>query len=141
LLQYNPAYRLELELTRKSLRVAVDAGSTNLTDLQDALSHLPVSQLQGTNGAVLVSGGVTILDNTQRLIAKVDTKNLNGNLVLPLMRGLLAGLNQALGPETSSLERGYEPRFMPATLIIEAEPWQRNWLWFQGHCKRGPVSI
>src|SRR4051812_32016726 len=71
LLQYNPAYRLELELSRKSLRVAVDAGSTNLADLRDALSHLPVSQLQGTNGTILVTGGVTILDNAQRLIAKI----------------------------------------------------------------------
>lgn len=100
-LQQYPQYRPQFELARKSLRALVAAGSGSPADLQKALAGLPVAQLRGQTGAIAVSSAVTIIDAAGKHLATMDKAQVWSNYVQPVATGLLAGLEQALGPEAA----------------------------------------
>lgn len=96
-LMYNPAYRPILVNVEVGLQGLIDAGSGNVADLQKILSQLPVGTLQGTNGAILISGGITLIDLAGQKLTQNGTNNVWAGYVLPIATGLHAGLAQTLG--------------------------------------------
>jgi hypothetical protein len=90
--------REQFELARTSLRALVSAGGGDIAALQNALSDLPIKQLSGTNGQVIVSGAVVLIDAAGKELLKLDSKGIYPNYVQPVAQGLLAGLDVALGP-------------------------------------------
>lgn len=96
-LKSHPLDRPKFELARLSLRGLIAAGNGSPADLQAALSSLPISQLSGENGSVIVANAVVILDAAQKKIAELDRAQVWSGFVLPVAQGLLAGLDQALG--------------------------------------------
>lgn len=97
-LQNHNADRTSFELARTSLKALIATGSGSPADLQAALSQLPVKQLQGSQGAVIVQGAVVLLNAAGTQLAKLDKQEVWANYVQPVARGLLAGLDQAMGP-------------------------------------------
>lgn len=96
-MQAHPENRAEFELARTSLRSLVAAGNGSVADLQQALSDLPIKQLSGSSGQVIVSGAVVLIDAAGKELAKLDSAGVWSFYVQPVAQGLLAGLDQALG--------------------------------------------
>jgi hypothetical protein len=99
-LQQRPQDKPQFLTARTSLRALVAAGSGSVADLQAALAGLPIKQLQGSNGVVLVDSAVTLIDAAGRELAKLDSKQIWSNYVQPIAQGILDGLDQALGPQS-----------------------------------------
>lgn len=96
-LQGHPNDREAFTLARTSLRALIATGTGSPADLQAALASLPISQLQGSGGAVIVSGAVVLLDAAGRQLTALDSKQIWSGYVLPVAQGLEAGLSQGLG--------------------------------------------
>lgn len=96
-LQTHPEFRPQLELTLTSLRTLVAAGTGSVADLHNALSQLPVTALQGTNGTIVVSGAVVLIDAARNELARFDKNGIWSYYVQPVATGLRDGLAQALG--------------------------------------------
>ncbi len=97
----NPSHAADRDkfvLARTSLKGLVAAGSGSAADLQAALAMLPISQLSGNNGAVLVSGAVVLIDAAGKQITSLGNGTVWNGYVLPVATGLIAGFDQALGP-------------------------------------------
>ena len=94
-----PQDRGPMQLAQTSLKALIAAGSGNPADLQAALSSLPIAQLKGTQGAVIVAGAVTIIDAAGKQLATMDKAQVYNSYVLPVAKGVLAGLDQALGTQ------------------------------------------
>lgn len=99
-LSSHPQDRAQFELARTSLAALVALGNGSPADLQVALSGLPIAQLKGTQGSVIVSGAVVLLDTAGRELAKVDSSKIYDDFVKPVAQGLIAGLDQALSVAT-----------------------------------------
>lgn len=99
-LSSHPQDRAQFEFARTSLAALVALGNGSPADLQAALSGLPIVQLKGTQGSVIVSGAVVLLDTAGRELAKVDSSKIYDDFVKPVAQGLLAGLDQALSVAT-----------------------------------------
>lgn len=96
-LQGHPNDRQAFTLARTSLRALIATGTGSPADLQAALASLPITQLQGSGGAVIVSGAVVLLDAAGRQLTALDKKQVWSSYVLPIAQGLEAGLTQTLG--------------------------------------------
>lgn len=92
----HPENRPEFELARTSLAALIATGNGTPADLQAALAQLPIKQLEGSSGAVIISGAVVLLDAAGRQLVKLDSKQVWSAYVEPVAQGLLAGLDQAL---------------------------------------------
>lgn len=106
----HPEDRDKFELARKSLKTLIATGNGNAADLQAALAALPIKQLQGDKGVIIVSSAVTVLTLAGKELAKLDKGQVYSLYVLPVAQGLLDGLDQALGPEVKA------PVFSPGVL-------------------------
>jgi hypothetical protein len=93
----DPETRAQFVLVQASLRTLVSAGSGDLAQLQAALSDLPIKQLSGTNGQVIVGGAVVLIDAAGKQLLKLDSKGIYPHYVQPVAQGVLAGLDIALG--------------------------------------------
>ena len=98
-LQANPQYRPAFQLARTSLKALLAAGNGTPADLKAALDSLPIAQLKGNQGAVIVSSAVTLIDIAGRQLQAADKQQVWASYVQPIATGLLAGLDQALGPQ------------------------------------------
>lgn len=95
----NPQDADKFDLARKSLRGLLAVGGGTVADLQKALSLLPVDQLTGTNGQVIVTAASVVISQAGQWALRFDTKNIWPDYVEPLARGLADGLDAALPPE------------------------------------------
>ena len=118
-LQTNPQYRPAFDQARLALEGLVAAGSGSPSDLQDVLSRLPVKQLQGTNGAIVVQQAVVILNAARAELAKLDKAQVYSGYVQPIAQGLLAGLDQALGVPASAPAAPAMPRVEPVPADLQ----------------------
>jgi len=101
-LQTNPQYRPAFELARTSIKALLAAGNGSPADLQAALAGLPLAQLKGTQGALIVSSAVTLIDLAGRQLQAADKKQVWATYVQPVAQGIADGLDQALGPTPST---------------------------------------
>lgn len=99
----HPNDRAQFELARTSLSALIATGKGSAADLQAALSNLPIKQLSGTNGSVIVTTAAILISKGGQQLAKLDTAGVWNNYVEPVAQGLLDGLNQALGTPQSSI--------------------------------------
>lgn len=88
--------REQFDMARKSLRALIATGNGSAADLQAALQSLPIKQLQGQKGVIIVSSAVTVLTIAGKELAKLDKGQVYSLYVLPVAQGLLDGLDQAL---------------------------------------------
>lgn len=95
-LQAHPEYRTQFELAQVSVHALLAAGSGSPADLQAALSGLPIAQLKGQQGAIIVSSAVTLIDLAGAELKGVDSKQVWSNFVQPVAQGIANGLDQAL---------------------------------------------
>jgi len=96
-LQSNPQDRDKFVLAQKSLQALIASGSGDVAGLQNALTTLPIKQLQGTQGAIIVANAVTVINIASKELTKLDKNQVASLYVLPIAQGLLDGLNQTLG--------------------------------------------
>lgn len=102
-LQTNPQYRPAFDQARLALALIVATHSGSPADLQLALANLPVKELQGTNGAVAVRGATLVISLARAELTRLDKQQIGSLYVQPIARGLLAGMNEALGvPATTA---------------------------------------
>lgn len=97
LLQQKPEYRPQLELARMSVKALLATGNGSPAELQAALSGLPIKQLQGNQGALIVTSAVTLIDAAGARLKAVDSKQVWASYVQPIAQGIANGLDQALG--------------------------------------------
>lgn len=97
-LKAHPEDRAEFELTRTSLRALIAAGSFSTTDLTQALSALPIGELRGDTGAIIVGAAVTLWDAYGRELASLDQDKVFETYVLPVAQSILEGLDAGLAP-------------------------------------------
>lgn len=119
-LKSNPQYRPEFELTRLALEQLIAAGSGSPSDLQAALAKLPIKELQGQNGAILVQQAVVVLNAARAKLAELDKAQVYSGYVQPIAQGLLAGLDQALGVPPSAPAAPPVPRATAVPANLEA---------------------
>lgn len=93
----HPNDRAQFETARASLRVLLGAGKGSAADLQVALSSLPIKQLSGTNGSVIVTTAAILISKGGQQLAKLDTAGVWSYYVEPVAQGLADGLDQTLG--------------------------------------------
>lgn len=106
-------YHGELVLTYRALDAFVTAGSGDVVGLQAALSNLPVTALQGTNGAVLNQGGSIVINQAGQFLLKLDKNQIGKDYIMPIATGLRDGLRQALGANPQS-RIDYRSEFLTA---------------------------
>lgn len=99
-LQNRPQDRDLFELTRTSLQTLIAAGTFSVADLKAALQKLPIKQLQGTQGSVIVGEAVILWDEYGTELAALDSSQIFNTYVLPVAQALLEGLDLALGGAT-----------------------------------------
>jgi hypothetical protein len=92
----NPQDADKFDMARKSLRGLLAVGGGTVADLQKALSLLPVDQLTGTNGQVIVTAASVVISQAGQWALRFDTKNIWPDYIEPLARGLADGLDAAL---------------------------------------------
>jgi hypothetical protein len=97
-LKDHPNDRAKFELARTSLKGLVAAGSGSPADLQAALQSLPISELNGTQGAVIISSAVVLMDRAGQQLVGLDKSQIWSRYVAPIAMGLAAGLDQGLIP-------------------------------------------
>jgi hypothetical protein len=97
-LQAYPQYRPAFVAARDGLRLISITNGISADDLASVLKLIPVKQLQGTNGSLLMSGGgVMVFGLLQGEIGKVDKKQLMARDVAPLAGCIAAGMTAGLG--------------------------------------------
>jgi hypothetical protein len=94
----HPADRTKFLLVRNSLQTLIAAGNFNATALTAALQSLPVTQLQGPSGTLIVGEAVILWDQYGQQLASLDKAQVFNTYVLPVAQSILDGLNMALGP-------------------------------------------
>lgn len=99
-LKAHPEQREAFVMAQKSLRALLAVGQGSQEDLAAALKALPIKQLQGDQGAVIVSGAIVLLDTAGRQLAARDQAHVWENWVRPVGAGVLQGLDQVLTPQS-----------------------------------------
>jgi hypothetical protein len=97
----HPEARPAFEAARNSLAALVAAGTFSASDLTAALQNLPVKELQGAQGSLVVGEAVILWDEYGQQLANLDKAKVFPTYILPVAQALLDGLNMALGPATS----------------------------------------
>jgi hypothetical protein len=94
----HPEARPQFELVRTSLKTLIAAGTFSAADLTAALQSLPVKELQGSDGTLIVGEAVLLWDEYGQALATLDQSKIFDTYLLPVARAIVAGLDQALGP-------------------------------------------
>jgi hypothetical protein len=95
-LSNHPQDRQAFILAQTSLKALIATGNGSPAELQSALASLPIKELNGTNGSVIVAGAVVLIDAAGRQLLKLDKAQVWSAYVEPIAQGLAAGLDQAL---------------------------------------------
>lgn len=93
----HPEDRPKFEKARASLQALIAAGTFSVGDLKAALQALPVSEMQGDAGRLVIGEAVVLWDTYGRQLATLDQAQVFNGYVLPVAQALLDGLNLALG--------------------------------------------
>lgn len=94
----HPESREKFETARTSLRILIASGTFTAADLTAALQALPVKELQGAEGTMLVGEVVILWDAYGRQLASLDKAKVFDTYILPVAKAVLEGLDMALGP-------------------------------------------
>lgn len=90
----HPDDRQYFEAARTSLKLLLATDTINPADFTAALQGLPIKELQGPNGALIVGSAVILYDAYLR-----ENVNLDANVYLrPVITAVAQGLDRALGP-------------------------------------------
>lgn len=98
----HPNDRQAFETARTSVKALIAAGTFTSADLTAALQALPIKELQGGNGTLIVGEAVTIWDSYGRLLTSLDKAQAFQQFILPFAQAVANGLDQALGPVGST---------------------------------------
>jgi len=94
----HPQARPQFETARTSLRALIAAGTFSASDLTAALQALPIKELQGDEGTLIVGEAVILWDSYGVQLADLDKAKVFATYILPVAQALLDGLDMALGP-------------------------------------------
>lgn len=86
-----------ITLVRDALKTLVAAGNFNAADLTTALQALPIKQLQGESGSLIVGEAVILWDQYGRQLANLDKAQVTQTYLLPVAQSIEDGLTMALG--------------------------------------------
>jgi hypothetical protein len=93
----HPEAREQFELARTSLRGLIALGSFSAGDLTTALQTLPIQELKGENGTLLVGEAIVLWDTYGRQLASLDKAQVFEGYIKPVSQAILDGLDMALG--------------------------------------------
>ena len=96
----HPQDRAKFETARTALKALIAAGTFTAADLKNALQSLPVAELQGSEGSLVIGEAVVLWDVYGRQLASLDKAQVFSTYILPVAQSILDGLNLALGPGT-----------------------------------------
>jgi hypothetical protein len=94
----HPDDRTKFVMARDSLRALIAAGTFSSADLKAVLQQLPIKELQGSEGVLIVGEVVILWDRYGRQLASLDKAQVFETYILPVAQSILDGLNLALGP-------------------------------------------
>lgn len=98
----HPQDRQSFELARTSVKGLIAAGSFTSADLTTALQGLPIQELKGAEGTLIVGEAVVLWDQYGRMLASLDKAQAFKTFVLPFAQAIADGLDLALGPPTAA---------------------------------------
>lgn len=104
-MQQHPDHRAAYEVAALALTRLVDASNWDAKEFAAVLAKLPVKQLQGSQGALLVQGTVLLWD----LMGQTLFDPTSPNALKAMITAVRDGLNQALGPASAVLIRSKPP--------------------------------
>lgn len=93
----HPNDRQAFETARTSVKALIAAGIFTSADLSAALQGLPIKELQGSEGTLIVGEAVMLWDTYGRLLANLDKAQAFKTFVLPFAQAVADGLDMALG--------------------------------------------
>ena len=93
----HPQARPQFETARLAVRTLLAAGSFSPADLTAALQALPIKELQGDQGTLVVGEAVILWDTYGQQLANLDKAKVFETYIKPVAQGLLDGLDMALG--------------------------------------------
>lgn len=94
----HPEARAQFDLARNSLKGLLALGSFSAGDLTSALQNLPIEELKGENGTLIVGEAVVLWDTYGRQLANLDKAQVFEGYIKPVAQAILQGLDMALGP-------------------------------------------
>jgi hypothetical protein len=97
----HPNDRQAFELARTSVKGLIAAGTFSSTDLTAALQGLPLKELKGDSGTLIVGEAVVLWDQYGKMLADLDKAQAFKTFVLPFAQAIADGLDLALGPPGS----------------------------------------
>jgi len=97
-LKSHPQDREKFELARKSITTLIAAGSFDTAALTTALQNLPIRELQGDTGVLIIGGAIELWDVYGRELGKLDQGKVFETYILPVAQSILTGLDLALAP-------------------------------------------
>lgn len=114
----HPEARAQFELARTSLKGLLALGTFSTGDLSAVLSQLPIKELQGENGTLIVGEAVVLWDTYGRQLANLDKAKVFDGYIKPVAQSILDGLNMALGkPQAMSKPAFFiQPKYGYSTL-------------------------
>lgn len=98
----HPQDRPAFLLARNSLSALIAAGNFSAGDLTAALQALPIQQLQGSQGTLIMGEAVMLWDQYGKQLATLDKNQVFAGYVLPVAQSILNGLNMALASPASA---------------------------------------
>jgi hypothetical protein len=92
----HPQDRPKFELARNSLQALIAAGTFSAEDLTRALQSLPIKQLEGEKGILIVGTAVSLWDAYGQQLVELDKAQVFETYILPVAIAIKAGLDSAL---------------------------------------------
>ncbi len=90
------------EDVQTGLTALIAAGNFSADDLTTLLKKIPVQELQGDNGNLVIGEAVVLWDQFGHQLISLDKADTFKNYVLPVAQAILDGLNMALPKASGS---------------------------------------
>jgi hypothetical protein len=94
----HPEAREEFVLARNSVLTLLALGNFSAGDLTAALQNLPIKELQGETGTLIVGEAVVLWDSYGRQLSSLDKAQVFQGYIKPVAQAICEGLTMALGP-------------------------------------------
>ncbi len=101
-LKGHPQDRAAFVTARNSLAALIAAGTFSSADLVTALQGLPVQELKGDGGTLIVGEAVILWDQYGQQLASLDKAQVFTTYILPVAKAIRDGLDMALGTTPTS---------------------------------------
>lgn len=92
----HPNDREQFELALASVNALLATGKGSPSDLQAALSRLPIKELSSGKNQVIVTSAVVLINKAGQEIIKLDSAHVWSYYVQPVAQGIASGLQMAL---------------------------------------------